>query len=77
MLLLPLCAQDIAFDMVNSTKPMDRLVIGDVGFGKTEIAMRTAYRAVLSGRQAAVLAPTRVLVGQHLQNFRARMPGVK
>ena len=41
----------IEYDMVNSTRPMDRLICGDVGFGKTEVAMRAIYRAVLSGKQ--------------------------
>ncbi len=60
-------------------KPMDRLLVGDVGFGKTEVAMRAAFLMVLSGKQVAVLAPTTVLVEQHLQVFRDRMEkfGVK
>ncbi|MBI5487845.1 MAG: transcription-repair coupling factor [Deltaproteobacteria bacterium] len=52
--------------------PMDRLVCGDVGFGKTEVALRAAFRVVWSGRQAAVLAPTTVLTQQHLATFRRR-----
>jgi transcription-repair coupling factor (superfamily II helicase) len=52
--------------------PMDRLVCGDVGFGKTEVALRAAFRVVWSGRQAAVLAPTTVLTQQHLNTFRRR-----
>ena len=63
-------------DMVNKTRPMDRLVCGDVGFGKTEVAMRAIYRTVLTKRQVAVLAPTRVLSLQHLRVFRSRMPDV-
>eukprot|EP01035_Chromulina_nebulosa_P017289 gene17289-22825_t len=55
---------------------MDRLVCGDVGFGKTEVAMRAIYRAVLSNRQVALLAPTRVLALQHLRVLRNRMPDV-
>ncbi|QDT12450.1 transcription-repair coupling factor [Stieleria marina] len=54
-------------------KPMDRLICGDVGFGKTEVAMRAAFKAVLSGHQVAVLVPTTVLAEQHYHNFRERM----
>ena len=54
-------------------EPMDRLVCGDVGFGKTEVAMRAAMRAVLDGRQVALLCPTTVLAEQHYRNFRRRM----
>lgn len=53
-------------------KPMDRLVCGDVGYGKTEVAMRAAFLAVEGGRQVAVLAPTTILAEQHLQTFRHR-----
>jgi transcription-repair coupling factor (superfamily II helicase) len=53
-------------------KPMDRLVCGDVGFGKTEVAIRAAYRAVMDGRQVAFLVPTTVLAQQHHQTFRDR-----
>lgn len=53
-------------------RPMDRLVCGDVGFGKTEVAMRAAFRALMSGRQVAVLVPTTVLAQQHYQSFRQR-----
>ncbi|HZP43923.1 MAG TPA: transcription-repair coupling factor [Candidatus Binatia bacterium] len=56
-------------------KPMDRLVCGDVGFGKTEIAMRAAFVSVLAGKQVAVLVPTTVLAQQHLETFRARFEG--
>ncbi|HZM71275.1 MAG TPA: transcription-repair coupling factor [Candidatus Cryosericum sp.] len=52
--------------------PMDRLICGDVGFGKTEVAMRAAFKAVMEGRQVAVLCPTTVLAFQHLQTFRDR-----
>ena len=52
--------------------PMDRLIVGDVGFGKTEIALRAAFKAVQDGRQAAVLVPTTLLAQQHTQTFRAR-----
>ncbi|MDA3961833.1 MAG: transcription-repair coupling factor [Planctomycetota bacterium] len=54
---------------------MDRLLCGDVGFGKTEIAMRAAYKAVASGHQVAVLAPTTLLTEQHLSSFRDRFEG--
>ncbi|HFC8518568.1 TPA: transcription-repair coupling factor [Neisseria weaveri] len=53
-------------------KPMDRLVCGDVGFGKTEVALRAAFVAVMGGKQVAVLAPTTLLVEQHAQNFSDR-----
>ena len=62
--------------MVYKTRPMDRLICGDVGFGKTEVAMRAIYRATLAGRQVAVLAPTRILADQHCRVLRARMPDV-
>ena len=57
---------------LGSARPMDRIVCGDVGFGKTEVAMRAAFVAVQSGKQVAVLAPTTLLVQQHLTNFRDR-----
>ncbi len=53
-------------------RPMDRLVCGDVGYGKTEVAMRAAFKAVEEGKQAAVLVPTTILAFQHLQTFRER-----
>lgn len=56
-------------------KPMDRLVCGDVGFGKTEVAIRAAFRVALAGRQVAVLCPTTVLAQQHFRSFEARMAG--
>ncbi|MGD9642037.1 MAG: DEAD/DEAH box helicase [Elusimicrobiales bacterium] len=55
--------------------PMNRLVAGDVGFGKTEVAMRAAMRAVANGRQAAVLVPTTILADQHFHNFSKRFAG--
>ncbi|MBU1536471.1 transcription-repair coupling factor [Myxococcota bacterium] len=58
-------------DMGEST-PMDRLICGDVGYGKTEVALRAAFLAVLGGRQVAILAPTTLLVEQHLRTFRER-----
>jgi transcription-repair coupling factor (superfamily II helicase) len=54
-------------------RPMDRLVCGDVGYGKTEVAVRAAFKAVMDGRQAAVLVPTTVLAQQHYQTFRERL----
>ena len=57
---------------LGSDRPMDRIVCGDVGFGKTEVAMRAAFAAVQSGKQVAVLAPTTLLAQQHLTNFRDR-----
>ena len=59
-------------DMEN-TAAMDRLICGDVGFGKTEVALRAALKAVLAGKQAAILVPTTVLCQQHLNTFRERM----
>jgi transcription-repair coupling factor (superfamily II helicase) len=68
-----------AIDEVNkdleSNKPMDRLVCGDVGFGKTEVALRAAFRVAMAGRQVAVLCPTTVLAQQHFRTFEARMAG--
>jgi transcription-repair coupling factor (superfamily II helicase) len=54
-------------------KPMDRLICGDVGYGKTEVAIRAAFKAVLGGKQVAVLVPTTVLAQQHFNTFRERM----
>jgi transcription-repair coupling factor (superfamily II helicase) len=58
---------------MESTRPMDRLICGDVGFGKTEVAIRAAFKAVMGGRQVAFLAPTTVLAQQHWQTLRERM----
>ena len=63
--------RDVKQDM-ESPRPMDRLLVGDVGFGKTEIAVRAAFKAVLDGFQVAVLAPTTVLAAQHFGTFRDR-----
>ncbi|NLY41769.1 MAG: transcription-repair coupling factor [Desulfovibrionales bacterium] len=63
---------DVLADM-ERPEPMDRLVCGDVGFGKTEVALRAAFRAVLDGKQVALLCPTTVLAEQHYQTFRQRM----
>ena len=57
------------------TQPMDRLICGDVGFGKTEVAIRAAFKAVQDGRQVAILVPTTILAQQHLNTFRERMAG--
>ncbi|OEU71647.1 MAG: transcription-repair coupling factor, partial [Desulfovibrio sp. S3730MH75] len=66
--------QDVFRDM-ESPEPMDRLVCGDVGFGKTEVALRAAFRAVLDGKQVILLCPTTVLAEQHYQTFVQRMEG--
>lgn len=66
--------EDVRSDM-ERPHPMERLVCGDVGFGKTEIAMRAAFKAVEDGKQVAVLAPTTVLAEQHLHTFGERMAG--
>ena len=58
---------------MESPRPMDRLICGDVGFGKTEIAIRAAFKAVTGGKQVAILAPTTVLAEQHVRTFRSRM----
>ncbi|MBY0578181.1 MAG: transcription-repair coupling factor [Burkholderiales bacterium] len=57
---------------LRSEKPMDRLICGDVGFGKTEVALRAAFVAVMDGKQVALLVPTTLLAEQHFQNFSAR-----
>ncbi len=64
--------EDVNEDMADS-KPMDRLVCGDAGFGKTEVAIRAAFRAVMEGKQAAVLVPTTILAEQHYQTFSRRL----
>ena len=58
---------------MESTRPMDRLICGDVGYGKTEVAMRAAFKAVMDGKQVAVLVPTTVLAQQHYETFLERM----
>jgi transcription-repair coupling factor (superfamily II helicase) len=63
---------DTKIDM-ERPQPMDRLICGDVGFGKTEVAIRAAFKAVMDGKQVAVLAPTTVLAQQHFEVFRQRM----
>ena len=66
---------DVLGDM-ESGKPMDRLVCGDVGFGKTEVALRAAYVAAMSGMQVAVIAPTTLLARQHFKSFSERFRGL-
>jgi transcription-repair coupling factor (superfamily II helicase) len=61
------------FRDMEGPSPMDRLLCGDVGYGKTEVAMRAAFKAVMDGKQVAVLCPTTVLASQHLKTFRERM----
>ncbi len=58
---------------MQAPRPMDRLICGDVGYGKTEVAMRAAFKCVMGGRQVAVVAPTTVLAQQHLRTFSERM----
>ncbi|MFC1239368.1 transcription-repair coupling factor [Treponema vincentii] len=65
------CIADVKTDMEKPV-PMDRLICGDVGYGKTEIAMRAAFKAVMSGKQAAFLAPTTILAEQHFETFQER-----
>uniref|UniRef100_A0A7S2ZHM4 Helicase ATP-binding domain-containing protein n=1 Tax=Rhodosorus marinus TaxID=101924 RepID=A0A7S2ZHM4_9RHOD len=69
------CISDVMEDMCGKSVPMDRLVCGDVGFGKTEVALRAAFLAVANKKQVVVLAPTTVLVTQHYKNFTQRMQG--
>lgn len=64
--------KEVMFDM-ESNAPMDRLICGDVGYGKTEVAIRASFKAVMDGKQVAVLCPTTVLVNQHLKTFQNRM----
>jgi len=66
--------RDVLADLSSGT-PMDRLVCGDVGYGKTEVAVRAAFKVVMEGRQAAILVPTTVLAEQHHQTFSRRLSG--
>ncbi|MDR0409077.1 MAG: transcription-repair coupling factor [Spirochaetaceae bacterium] len=68
------CVEEIKTDMENVI-PMDRLVCGDVGYGKTEVAVRACFKAVMSGKQVAFLAPTTILAEQHYENFLERFSG--
>jgi transcription-repair coupling factor (superfamily II helicase) len=65
------CVEEIKKDM-ESPSPMDRLVCGDVGYGKTEVAVRACFKAIIGGKQAAFLAPTTILAEQHYENFKER-----
>jgi len=65
------CIRDVKRDM-ESAKPMDRLICGDVGYGKTEVALRAAFKAVMGGKQVACLAPTTILTEQHFETFTER-----
>jgi transcription-repair coupling factor (superfamily II helicase) len=64
--------QEVKKDMENK-RPMDRLLCGDVGYGKTEVALRAAFKAVMDGKQVAILVPTTVLAQQHYETFRQRL----
>ena len=68
------CINEIKLDMEND-KPMERLLCGDVGFGKTEVALRAAFKCIMSGKQCALLCPTTVLAWQHYQTVLKRMDG--
>ncbi len=69
------CIDEVKRDM-ESDRPMDRLVCGDVGYGKTEIALRAAFKAVMGGKQVAFLAPTTILAEQHYENCQERFRGL-
>src|SRR6185437_2175346 len=66
---------DVLEDL-SSGRPMDRLICGDVGFGKTEVALRAAFVAAMSGAQVAVVVPTTLLARQHFRTFSARFAGL-
>ncbi len=66
--------EDVKDDM-ETDKPMDRLVCGDVGFGKTEVAIRASFKAVMAGKQVAILVPTTILAMQHFETFKKRFSG--
>lgn len=68
------CIEEIKADMERES-PMDRLLCGDVGFGKTEVALRAAFKCVMDGKQCALLCPTTILAWQHYQTVRRRMEG--
>lgn len=70
-----MAAIDAVKEDMESSVPMDRVIVGDVGYGKTEVAVRAAFKAVQDGRQVAVLVPTTLLAQQHLQTFEERMDG--
>ncbi|MDQ6952453.1 MAG: transcription-repair coupling factor [Mariprofundaceae bacterium] len=69
-------AIDAVLDDLSKPRPMDRVICGDVGFGKTEVAMRAAFTVAASGRQVALLAPTTVLANQHFSSFSERFSGL-
>jgi transcription-repair coupling factor (superfamily II helicase) len=71
-----LTAIDAVFDDLSSGRPMDRLICGDVGFGKTEVALRAAFLTAMSGRQVAVVVPTTLLARQHYKTFTERFHGL-
>lgn len=66
------CVEEIKADM-ESKRPMDRLLCGDVGYGKTEVAIRAIFKAIMDGKQVAYLVPTTILASQHFSNFKERM----
>src|SRR5699024_10308677 len=65
------CVEEIKEDM-EAERPMDRLLCGDVGYGKTEVAIRAIFKAVIEGKQAAILVPTTILAQQHFQTMQER-----
>ncbi len=67
---------EVLADMV-SDKPMDRLICGDVGYGKTEVAVRAAFKAAMDGKQVAMLVPTTVLAEQQYETFRTGWPTIR
>jgi transcription-repair coupling factor (superfamily II helicase) len=69
-------AIEATLDDLNSGRPMDRLICGDVGFGKTEVALRAAFAAAINGKQTAIVVPTTLLARQHYKNFVARFAGL-
>ncbi len=66
--------EEIKKDM-ETPRPMDRLLCGDVGYGKTEVAVRAAFKAAIEGKQVAILVPTTILAQQHYETFRERFSG--
>ena len=64
--------QELLYDL-EKQKPMNRLLVGDVGFGKTEVAIRGAFRTAMNGKQVAILCPTTILVSQHYSVFKHRL----
>jgi len=58
---------------MESSRPMDRLICGDVGYGKTEVALRAAFKCVMDGKQVAILVPTTILAQQHFETFCQRL----